>query len=101
MASGGFLGKIISAPFKAVSSILGGGGGGGGGGETVRAAEAVYPTVTGRDLVTSTEAQTPQSAVMGEDTDTLYGTKKKRGTASLYVKSKNSGSGTSYTGANM
>lgn len=96
MASGGFLGKIISAPFKAVSSILGGGGG-----ETVRASEAVYPTVTGRDLVTSTEAQTPQSAVMGEDTDTLYGTKKKRGTASLYVKSKSSGSGTAYTGANM
>lgn len=97
MASGGFLGKIISAPFKAVSSILGGGSGG----ETVRASESVYPTVTGRDLVTSTEAQTPQSAVMGEDTDTLYGTKKKRGTASLYVKPNNSSGGTTYTGANM
>lgn len=91
MASGGFLGKVISAPFRAVSSVLGSGGG-----EQVRASD--YPTVTGRDLVTSTEAQQPQSAVMGEDTDTLYGTKKKRGTASLYVKSKNSGGNTPYTG---
>lgn len=93
MASGGFLGKVISAPFRAVSSVLGMGGG-----ERVSASESVYPTVTGRDLVTSTEAQQPQSAVMGEDTDTLYGTKKKRGTASLYVKSKNSGGNTPYTG---
>lgn len=93
MASGGFLGKVISAPFRAVSSVLGLGGG-----EQVRASDSVYPTVTGRDLVTSTEAQQPQSAVMGEDTDTLYGTKKKRGTASLYVKSKNSGGNTPYTG---
>lgn len=95
MASGGFLGKVISAPFKAVSSILGMGGGGG---AQVRASETVYPTVTGRDLVTSTEAQQPQSAVMGEDTDTLYGTKKKRGTASLYVKPNNNSGSSSYTG---
>lgn len=94
MASGGFLGKVISAPFKAVSSILGMGGGG----EQVRASETVYPTVTGRDLVTSTEAQQPQRAVMGEDTDTLYGTKKKRGTASLYVKHNNNSGSSSYTG---
>lgn len=93
MASGGFLGKVISAPFRAVSSILGIGGGG-----HVRAYETVYPTVTGRDLVTSTEAQQPQSAVMGEDTDTLYGTKKKRGTASLYVKPNNNSGSSSYTG---
>lgn len=96
MASGGFLGKIISAPFKMLGL-------GGGGGEQVRASDSVYPTVTGRDLVSSTESQQPQSAVMGEDTDTLYGTntlygtKKKRGTASLYVKSNSTG-GSSYTG---
>lgn len=89
MASGGFLGKIISAPFKMLGL--------GGGGEQVRASDSVYPTVTGRDLVSSTESQQPQSAVMGEDTDTLYGTKKKRGTASLYVKSNSTG-GSSYTG---
>ena len=88
MASGGFLGKIISAPFKMLGL---------GGGEQVRASDSVYPTVTGRDLVSSTESQQPQSAVMGEDTDTLYGTKKKRGTASLYVKSNSTG-GSSYTG---
>lgn len=93
MASGGFLGKVISAPFRAVSSILGMDGG-----DRVSASESVYPTVTGRDLVTSTEAQQPQSAVMGEDTDTLYGTKKKRGTASLYVKSNNNSGNSSYTG---
>ena len=88
MASGGFLGKIISAPFKMLGL---------GGGEQVRASDSVYPTVTGRDLVSSTESQQPQSAVMGEDTDTLYGTKKKRGTTSLYVKSNSTG-GSSYTG---
>lgn len=88
MASGGFLGKIISAPFKMLGL---------GGGEQVRASDSVYPTVTGRDLVSSTESQQPQSAVMGEDTDTLYGTKKKRGTASLYVKSNSTGD-SSYTG---
>lgn len=86
MASGGFLGKIISLPFKLLS------------GSTVSASDSVYPTVTARDLVSSTESQTPQTAVMGNDVDSLYNTtKKKRGTSSLVINKSNNSSG-DYTG---
>lgn len=90
MASGGWLGNIISLPFRMLGI--------GDTQEQVRASQSVYPTVTGRDLVTSTESQTPQSAVMGNDADDLYGTKKRRGLNGLYVKKKDSNSTSSGVG---
>ncbi len=82
MASGGWLGNIISAPLKLVGSILGSGG------ETESASSSVYPTVTARDLVSSTESTAPQAPVMGDDNSYPSGTsatRRKRGLSSLYV----------------
>ena len=81
MASGGWLGNIISAPLKLVSGILGGG-------SSESASSSVYPTVTARDLVSSTESTAPQAPVMGDDNSYPTGTnatRKKRGLSSLYI----------------
>ena len=98
MSSGGWLGKVVSAPLKLVSNVLGVGGNRG---QVVNASDSVYPTVTGQDLVASTTAQQPESAVMGADNVaslvTNTSTRRKRGTASLYVKPTSSSS-SNYTG---
>lgn len=100
MSSGGWLGKVVSAPLKIVSNVLGVGGNSNSG-QVVKASDSVYPTVTGQDLVASTTAQQPESAVMGADNVaslvTNTSTRRKRGTASLYVKPTSSSS-SSYTG---
>lgn len=102
MSSGGWLGKVVSAPLKVVSNVLGvGGNSNSSSGQVVKASDSVYPTVTGQDLVASTTAQQPESAVMGADNVaslvTNTSTRRKRGTASLYVKPTSSSS-SSYTG---
>lgn len=83
MASGGWLGNIISAPFKIVDGLLGGG----------ESYKVEQPSIRATDLVQETSAMQPEEPVMGYDQNT----KKKRGISSLYVKSNNSG-GSSYTG---
>lgn len=82
MASGGWLGNIISAPLKIVDGILGGGG----------SYKVEQPSVRATDLVQETSAMQPEEPVMGYDQTT----KKKRGISSLYVKTNNSNN--SYTG---
>lgn len=84
MASGGWLGNILSAPFKIVDGIFGGGG-------TYSVPE---PKVRAVDLVQSADAMQPSAPIMGSEQNT----KKKRGISSLYVDRENSGSSNSYTG---
>lgn len=86
MASGGWLGNIISAPLRIVDGILGGG-------SSAQTYKVEQPQVRATDLVQETSAMQPEEPVMGYDQNT---NKKKRGISSLYVKS-NSGSD-SYTG---
>lgn len=96
MASGGWLGNIISAPLRLVDNILGGGND-----ETVSASTTTYPTVTARDLVSSTESAAPQAPVMGSDNSYPSGTnstRKKRGLASLYIDNKDNSTNNNYTG---
>ncbi len=91
MASGGWLGNIVSAPLKLVGSLLGGND------DTVSASSSVYPTVTARDLVSSTEATAPQAPVMGNDNSYPTGTgtaRRKKGLSSLYVEKNDN----NYTG---
>lgn len=88
MASGGWLGNIVSAPLKLVGSLLGGD-------DTVSASSSVYPTVTARDLVPSTEATAPQAPVMGNDNSYPTGAaRRKKGLSGLYVEKNDN----NYTG---
>lgn len=92
MASGGWLGKMIIGPL--FSSLLGGGS------KSVKASDSTYPSVTARDLVSSTSSLTPSSPVMGSDSDQSDDSvvsKKKRGISSLYVDNNTGGTG-DYTG---
>lgn len=84
MASGGWLGNLISAPLKIVDGILGGGG-------TYSASE---PEVRAVDLVQNVEAMQPSAPVMGSEQNS----KKKRGISSLYVDRDMGSSNSSYTG---
>ena len=83
MASGGWLGNILSAPLRLIGL--------GGNGETYSVPE---PEVRAVDLVQSADAMQPSAPVMGSEQNT----KKKRGVSSLYVDRENSGSSNSYTG---
>lgn len=83
MASGGWLGKLISAPLRLVGL--------GGSGETYSVPE---PEVRAVDLVQSADAMQPSAPVMGSEQNT----KKKRGISSLYVDRDKGGSNDSYTG---
>lgn len=92
MASGGWLGNILSMPFKMLF----------GGGQQVSAAQSTYPSVTARDLVSSTSSMTPSSPIMGSDSDQSDSglnvvRKRKKGISSLYVDKTTGGSG-DYTG---
>lgn len=91
MASGGWLGSILSLPMKIISSITGAGS------HTYSASDNYSPTVKASDLVSSTTAQTPDAPVMGDDTTYSQKKRNKRGLSSLYV---NSGTGSTgdYTG---
>ena len=83
MASGGWLGKIISAPLQLIGL--------GGNGETYSVPE---PEVRAVDLVQSADAMQPSAPVMGSEQNT----KKKRGISSLYVDRDTGSSNSSYTG---
>lgn len=87
MASGGWIGNLVSGILNW-------------GSKRYSVSSTVQPSVTAADLVPSTEAQTADAPVMGSETDTAVDKKKKRGLSSLYVKSTNSGTGSSsdYTG---
>jgi len=89
VASGGWLGNVLTSPLSAVSSLFSG--------SSTGVESSAYPSVTAYDLVPSTESTKPDSAVMG---DSYNNTKKKRGLSSLYVDSNsNSSTGSSdYTG---
>lgn len=91
MASGGWLGNIISLPMKILGGIMGAG------------SNSYTPQNTqikASDLVSSTEAQPADAPVMGSDT--TYGDgktkKKKRGLSQLYATSGGTGSTDDYTG---
>lgn len=88
MASGGWFGNLLQMPFRVVNSLFDAGS------ETYSASTSAYPQVRASDLVSSTQATTPDSPVMGsEDTGTK---KRKRGLSQLYVNNNgNSGTGSS------
>lgn len=66
----GFVGKIFKTLFN----------------PSVPNAQAQAPTMTGRDLVSSTSSDAPEEAVMGSS---LKNKKKKQGVSSLLVPSEN------------
>lgn len=92
MASGGWLGNIISLPMKILGSVMGAG------------SHSYTPQntqVKASDLVSSTTAETADAPVMGSDTTYGDGTtkKKKRGLSQLYAgNSGGIGSTSDYTG---
>lgn len=91
--------KVVSAPFKAVGSVLGIGG------SNSQTVKVQTPDVTGAQIQASTQAQAPEAPVLGTENTTLdqNGKKKKKGKASLLI-NKDSGSGSSsggYTGLNI
>ena len=81
--------KVVSAPFKAVGSILGIGGG-----QTVNVSA---PDVSAAQVVPSTASNVPESPTLGTEK------KKKKGKASLLINSDNSRSSgnSSYSGLNI
>ena len=87
--------KVISAPFKAVGSILGLGGS-----PTVNVSA---PDVSGAQVVPSTASPAPEAPVLGTENTTQDKVKKKKGKASLLINSDNSpASGSSnYSGLNI
>lgn len=87
--------KVVSAPFKAVGSILGIGGG-----KTVNVSA---PDVSGAQVVPSTASPAPEAPVLGTENTTQDKVKKKKGKSRLLINSDNSRSSgsSSYSGLNI
>ena len=81
--------KVVSAPFKAVGSVLGIGGG--------QSVNVSAPDVSAAQVVPSTASDVPESPALGTEK------KKKKGKASLLINSDNSRSSgsSSYSGLNI
>lgn len=87
--------KVVSAPFKAVGSLLGIGGG-----QTVNVSA---PDVSGAQVVPSTASPAPEAPVLGTENTTQDKVKKKKGKSRLLINSDNSPSSgnSSYSGLNI
>lgn len=89
------IGRVVSAPFKAVGKVLGVGGS-----QTVK----VYaPGVSAAQVVPSTASPAPEAPVLGTENTTLDKRKKKKGKSRLLINSDNSRSSgnSSYSGLNI
>lgn len=95
MASGGWLGNILSLPMRLVSGVFNGGSKS----YTPPQVQQVQQ-MRASDIVASTQSAPPDAPVMGSDTTHEMDTKKrkKRGLSSLYVNSGGTGSSSDYTG---
>ena len=87
--------KVISAPFKAVGSVLGIGGG--------QSVNVSAPDVSGAQVLPSTASPAPEAPVLGTENTTQDKTKKKKGKSRLLINSDNSTSSgnSSYSGLNI
>ena len=87
--------KIVSAPFKAVGSILGIGGG--------HNVSVSAPDVSGAQVVPSTASPAPESPVLGTENTTQDKTKRKKGKSRLLINNDSSPSSgnSSYSGLNI
>ncbi len=87
--------KVVSAPFKAVGSILGIGGG--------QNVSVSAPDVSAAQIVPSTASPAPEAPVLGTENTTQDNAKKKKGKSRLLINSDNfpaSGS-SNYSGLNI
>ena len=87
--------KVVSAPFKAVGSVLGIGGG--------QSVNVSAPDVSGAQVLPSTASPAPEAPVLGTENTTQDKTKKKKGKSRLLINSDNSSSSgkSSYSGLNI
>ena len=95
--------KVVSAPFKAVGSILGIGGGQSVNVSAPDVSNVSAPDVSGAQLVPSTASPAPEAPVLGTENTTQDKTKKMKGKSRLLINSDNSpASGSSnYSGLNI
>ena len=89
------IGKVVSAPFKAVGKVLGVGGG-----KTVNVSA---PDVSGAQVLPSTASPAPEAPVLGTENTTQDKVKKKKGKSRLLINSDSSPSSgnSSYSGLNI
>jgi hypothetical protein len=87
--------KVVSAPFKAVGSILGIGGG--------QSVNVSAPDVSGAQVVPSTASPAPEAPVLGTENTTQDKVKKKKGKSRLLINSDSSPSSgnSNYSGLNI
>lgn len=87
--------KVVSAPFKAVGSVLGIGGG--------KSVNVSAPDVSGAQVLPSTASPAPEAPVLGTENTTQDKTKKKKGKSRLLINSDSSPSSgnSSYSGLNI
>lgn len=92
--------KVVSAPFKVVGKVVNSVLGGGAQNVSVNA-----PDVTGAQLAAQTQAEAPESPVLGGENTTLDNKKKKRGKGRLLISRDSAGStnssSDSYSGLNV
>lgn len=88
------LGKVVSAPFKAVGKLLGVGGG--------QSVKVSTPDVSAAQVVPSTAAEAPEAPVLGTENTTQDTTKKKKGKSRLLINNNSQSSSSSgYSGLNI
>ena len=87
--------KVVSAPFKAVGSILGIGGG--------QNVSVSAPDVSAAQVLPSTDSPTPEAPVLGTEDTTQDTRKKKRGKSRLLINNDSSPSSgnSNYSGLNI
>lgn len=87
--------KVVSAPFKAVGSLLGIGGG--------QSVTVSVPDVSGAQVVPSTASPAPEAPVLGTENTTRDKVKKKKGKSRLLINSDSSPSSgnSNYSGLNI
>ena len=86
--------KVVSAPFKAVGSVLGIGGG--------KSVNVSAPDVSAAQVVPSTAAAAPEAPVLGTE-NTTQDKKKKKGKSRLLINNDSypSSGSSSYSGLNI
>ena len=87
--------KVVSAPFKAVGSVLGIGGG--------QSVNVSAPDVSAAQVVPSTASPAPEAPVLGTENTTQDKVKKKKGKSRLLINSDSprSSGNSSYSGLNI
>jgi len=91
--------KVVSAPFKVVGKVVNSVLGGGAQNVSVNAPDVNAPDVTGAQLAAQTQAEAPESPVLGGENTTLDNKKKKRGKGRLLISRDSSGSTNSSSGS--